>query len=100
MLTDTFTAAAFFEDFTSQPERAQRWGGLRQDSGDPFAFIEAAKEGWRKVEERLGVIRDDGHVAKGKRIIFSDGIDVKRALELQEMCDGLHMGGGQTQLHC
>jgi len=93
MLTDTFTAQAFFVDFTSDPTRALRWGSLRQDSGDPFAFVKSAKEAWKTVEDKQGVSREDGVVAKGKRIIFSDGLDGDRALALQKGCDDLGIGG-------
>jgi len=93
MLTDTFTAQAFFVDFTSDPTRALRWNSLRQDSGDPFAFVKSAKEAWKEVEDKQGVSREDGIVAKGKRIIFSDGLDVERAIALQKGCDDLGIGG-------
>ena len=93
MLTDTFTAQAFFTDFISDPTRALRWGTLRQDSGDPRTFVRQAKEAWKEVEEQAGVKRDDGKVAVGKRIIFSDGLDVDKAVELQTLCDELDMAG-------
>lgn len=48
-LTDTFTTRPFFEDFVANPERARRWKGLRQDSGDPMKFIPVAKEAFEKV---------------------------------------------------
>lgn len=48
-LTDTFTTRPFFEDFVANPERARRWKGLRQDSGDPIKFIPMAKEAFEKV---------------------------------------------------
>lgn len=48
-LTDTFTTKPFFDDFVSNPERARRWKGLRQDSGDPFKFIPVAKEAFQRV---------------------------------------------------
>lgn len=48
-LTDTFTTRPFFEDFIAKPERARRWKGLRQDSGDPVKFIPMAKEAFEKV---------------------------------------------------
>ena len=93
MLTDTFTAQAFFVDFIADPTRALRWGSLRQDSGDPFTFVKQAKEAWKQVEDAQGVQREDGVVAKGKRIIFSDGLDVDRAIALQKGCDALGIGG-------
>lgn len=48
-LTDTFTTRPFFDDFVANPERARRWKGLRQDSGDPIKFIPMAKEAFEKV---------------------------------------------------
>jgi nicotinate phosphoribosyltransferase len=93
MLTDTFTAQAFFVDFISDPTRALRWGSLRQDSGDPFAFVKSAKQAWKEVEGKQGVSREDGVVAKGKRIIFSDGLDIDTAIALQKGCDDLGIGG-------
>jgi nicotinate phosphoribosyltransferase len=36
-------------DFAAVPERAARWNGLRQDSGDPFAFAVAAKEAYQAL---------------------------------------------------
>ena len=93
MLTDTFTAQAFFADFASDPTRALRWGTLRQDSGDPFTFLREAKKVWADVEQKAGVRNKDGVVAKGKRVIFSDGLDVEKAVALQKGCDELKIGG-------
>ena len=93
MLTDTFTARAFFVDFVADPTRALRWGVLRQDSGDPFDFVRDAKKAWAEVEKKAGISREDGVVAKGKRVIFSDGLDVKKAIALQKGCDELEIGG-------
>ena len=93
MLTDTFTADAFFVDFRADPERALRWPALRQDSGDPFWFVGEAKRQWAEVERLAGVHSQDGAVAKGKRVVFSDGLDVQRAIQLQKLCDELGIGG-------
>ncbi|KAG6877512.1 hypothetical protein C0993_006462 [Termitomyces sp. T159_Od127] len=78
-LTDTFTTKAFFEDFTADPERAQRWRGLRQDSGDPFAFGPRVKE----MYESLGI--DPGQ----KAIIYSDSLSVDKAIRLQKQANEL-----------
>ncbi|KIP05702.1 hypothetical protein PHLGIDRAFT_107887 [Phlebiopsis gigantea 11061_1 CR5-6] len=77
-LTDTFSTPAFFRDFTR--EHAQTWFGLRQDSGDPYVYAPRAQE----VYERLGVEYKDK-----KTIIFSDGLDVAKALKLREQARGL-----------
>ncbi|WVQ73917.1 nicotinate phosphoribosyltransferase [Cryptococcus sp. DSM 104548] len=92
MLTDTYTADVFFSEFISSPDRALRWSVLRQDSGDAFEFLRGAKKAWKTVEDAAGVKREkdqDGQeiVGKGKRVIFSDGLDVEKAVKLQQGCD-------------
>ncbi|WWC70640.1 nicotinate phosphoribosyltransferase [Kwoniella pini CBS 10737] len=92
MLTDTYTAQAFFVDFTSDLERAMRWSTIRQDSGDPFEFVKLAKANWKIIEDKSGVTRhNENEVAKGKRVIFSDGLDIDRAIALQKGCDEIGM---------
>lgn len=39
-------AEPFWEDYCSDPARANRWKGLRQDSGDPATFAKTAKSRW------------------------------------------------------
>ena len=58
-------------------ERARRWHGLRQDSGDPFIFAPQAKE----VYERLGI--DPGE----KTVVYSDWLNVDKAIALKQQCD-------------
>jgi nicotinate phosphoribosyltransferase len=87
MLTDTFTAKTFFADFTSNPARALRWTTLRQDSGDPYEFAREAKQAWEKVQEK------EGHNGPKVRFIFSDGLDIEKAIQLQKGCDDLGVGG-------
>lgn len=60
-------------------ERAQRWKGLRQDSGDPYVYAPRAKE----VYESLGINHRE------KMIIFSDSVNVDKALRLKKQCDEL-----------
>lgn len=60
-------------------ERAQRWRGLRQDSGDPYVYAPRAKE----VYESLGINHCE------KMIIFSDSVNVDKALRLKKQCDEL-----------
>ena len=95
MLTDTFTVRTFFNDFTSDPERALRWGALRHDSGDPFEFIKMAKEAWTTVEQKAGIERGEGkgRIGEGKMAVFSDSLDVDKALQIQAMCDEQGMAG-------
>ncbi|KAF8199490.1 nicotinate phosphoribosyltransferase [Pholiota molesta] len=77
-LTDTFTTTAFIKDLIADPERAHRWGGLRQDSGDPFVF------GPRMIEmcQTLGIPHD--------RIAHLLGfVNVVKCLEIKKQCDEL-----------
>jgi len=71
-LTDTYGTDFFFRDFTD--EQARSWRGLRQDSGDPLVFGERAIEFYTKKEID----------PKTKTIVFSDGLDIKTILELQD----------------
>lgn len=59
------------------PHFAQHWTGLRQDSGDPFAYAPRAKQ----IYEQLGVDYTT------KTIIFSDALTVEKALQLKKQCD-------------
>ena len=95
MLTDTFTVKTFFYDFTSDSSRALRWGAVRHDSGDPFEFIEMAKEAWTTVERKAGIERGEnkGRIGEGKMAVFSDSLDVEKALQIQAMCDKQGMAG-------
>lgn len=79
-LTDTFTSEVFFSEFITDPDRARRWGGLRQDSGDPVTFAMRAKE----VYEKLGIDWTT------KVLVFSDGLDLQTALDLHRQIQ--HLG--------
>ncbi|GAA5820006.1 hypothetical protein JCM11251_005444 [Rhodosporidiobolus azoricus] len=81
-LTDTFTTRPFFDDYVSNPERAKRWKGLRQDSGDPFTFIETAKEAWERV----------GDDPSKKIVVFSDALDVDLCIKLKQASDEAGIG--------
>lgn len=61
-LTDTFGSKFFFEDFGI--ERAQKWKGLRQDSGSPIDFAKTQLEYYKN----LGI---DSHK---KLFVPSDGL--------------------------
>ncbi|KAG1746257.1 nicotinate phosphoribosyltransferase [Suillus occidentalis] len=73
-LTDTFSTEVFYREFDNR--RANRWKALRQDSGDPTIFAPRAKQ----MYEERGI----DHTQKA--IIFSDGLDFKKAKELNEQC--------------
>jgi len=62
-------------------ERARRWHGLRQDSGDPFVFAPQAKE----VYEQLGINPSE------KVIVYSDWLNVEKAIALKKQCDELDL---------
>jgi nicotinate phosphoribosyltransferase len=69
-LTDTVGMDAFLRDFDLY--FAKLFDGLRHDSGDPIAWGEKAIEHYRKL-------RIDPAT---KRLVFSDGLTVSRALEI------------------
>ena len=71
-LTDTYGSEFFFRDMTA--EQARNWKGLRQDSGDPIAFGEAAIVFY----QRHGIDPHD------KLLIFSDGLDLGTILKLAD----------------
>lgn len=79
-LPDTFTSEVFYQQaFFPCPHRAQIWHGLRQDSGDPFAFALRAKE----VYESLGIDH------RGKRIVHSDSLNVDMCVKLAQHSQSL-----------
>jgi len=65
------------------PDRARRWKGLRQDSGDPFTFALQAKEAYEKM----------GIDYREKGIIYSDAMNLDKAIGLKKQCDGLGFPG-------
>ena len=71
-LTDTYGSEFFFRDMTT--EQARNWKGLRQDSGDPIAFGEAAIAFY----QRHGL--DPGE----KLLISSDGLELGTILKLAD----------------
>ncbi len=75
-LTDTWGSEFFFRDMT--PEQARRWKGLRQDSGDPFAFGERALHFY----EACGVD------AREKVIVFSNGLALETIVALADRFAG------------
>lgn len=75
-LTDTFTSEFFWADFT--PEQAEKWSGLRHDSGDPIEFGERAIEFYTQ----------NNIDPSTKTIVFSDGLDIDKIVELYEYFNG------------
>ena len=69
-LTDCITMDAFLRDFG--PEFANRYQGLRHDSGDPVEWGEKAIAHYQKL----------GIDPQSKVLVFSDNLDMNKALEL------------------
>lgn len=75
-LTDVVGMDAFLRDFDLY--FAKLFDGLRHDSGDPIAWGEKAIEHYRKL-------RIDPAT---KRLVFSDGLNIPRALEIHRHFSG------------
>lgn len=75
-LTDTFTTPLFLKAFTR--DRAGRFSGVRQDSGDPEAF----------TRDIIRHYREKGLDPGTKAVVFSDGLDVERAMKIHRFCRG------------
>lgn len=74
VLTDTYTTDVFLQNFSKK--HAALFTSLRHDSGDPMEFIDKAI---RRYEElRIN--------PKHKYIVFSDSLDVEKALNIKEYC--------------
>ncbi|KAF8433364.1 Quinolinate phosphoribosyl transferase [Boletus edulis BED1] len=81
-LTDTFSTRVFFQELAKDPARAEKWSGLRQDSGNPFEFAPAAKA----MYESIGID------IRTKNIIYSDGLNSDKVLQLKKHCDDIGFG--------
>jgi len=75
-LTDTFTTKLFLKAFTL--DRANRFSGVRHDSGDPETF----------ARDILAHYREKGIDPGTKAIVFSDGLNVERAMKIHAFCRG------------
>jgi nicotinate phosphoribosyltransferase len=71
-LTDTLTTEVFFRDFNKN--LAEKFAGVRQDSGDPFEFGQKMIDHYKKL----------GINPKTKNIVFSDSLNTDKAIRLQE----------------
>lgn len=76
-LTDTFSTNAFLGGFTL--ELATSFAGVRQDSGSPEAFA------GRIVQ----FYQDRGIDPATKSIVFSDGLNIDRCIQLLKLCQEL-----------
>ena len=75
-LTDTFTTQAFFQDFDKV--LTNTYSGIRQDSGDPIEFGENAIAHYMTM----------GVDPMTKTLVFSDGLNPEKAVEIQEHFEG------------
>lgn len=76
VLTDTYTTEVFMSNFSKK--HAMLFTSLRHDSGDPFVFAD-------KAIARYQELRVDPKI---KYIVFSDGLNPERAIEIADYCRG------------
>ena len=79
-LTDTFGTDSFFKAFGSKYSKL--FDGVRHDSGSPEEFAVKAFEHYKNM----------GIDPKSKTIVFSDGLNVDKAIELNSLCYDLGIG--------
>ena len=75
ILPDTYSSRTFFD---RAPKWLAEWTGVRVDSGDPATGAEIAINWWKA----------NGQDPRGKRVIFSDGLDVEKILALHQQFNG------------
>ena len=75
ILPDTFGTEGFLK---RAPDWLASWTGIRIDSGDPAIAAEIAIQWWK----------DRGEDPQRKLVIFSDGLDVAKIVELQNQFRG------------
>jgi nicotinate phosphoribosyltransferase len=80
-LTDTVGVDSFLKDFNRK--LSMLYFSTRHDSGDPFIFVDKMIEHYKKM-------RID---PREKTLIFSDGLNVDKCIEIKEYCD-------QKQMKC
>lgn len=76
VLTDTYTTDVFMRNFSKK--HASLFTSLRHDSGDPYTFTD-------KVLERYRELRIDPNI---KYLVFSDSLNIPKAIKIQEYCRG------------
>lgn len=75
ILPDTYGTKGFLD---RAPDWLAKWTGIRIDSGDPAVGAEIAINWWKQR----------GEDPREKLVIFSDGLDVDKIIELQSKFDG------------
>ncbi len=73
-LADTITSDMFFKNFNRR--LSMLYKGIRHDSGDPFVFTDKAIAHYKKLEID----------PESKVIIFSDGLNVDKTIEIAKYC--------------
>lgn len=75
-LADTYTTDVFLSTFDTF--HAKLFDGVRQDSGDPFVFTDKIIQHYKRL-----------HIDPSfKTIVFSDGLDVEKAVKIHHYCNG------------
>jgi nicotinate phosphoribosyltransferase len=75
-LSDTITTEMFLSNFNRR--FAMLFSGVRHDSGCPFKFVDKIVDHYKKLNID----------PMSKFIIFSDGLNVDKAIEIKEYCEG------------
>jgi nicotinate phosphoribosyltransferase len=75
-LSDTYTSDYFIKNF--DVHNAKLFDGVRQDSGDPFLFVD-------KIIDRYKELNINHQT---KLIIFSDNLNIDLAVEIKNYCTG------------
>jgi len=75
ILPDTYGTQGFLEH---APDWLAGWTGIRIDSGDPATGAEIAIKWWK----------ERGEDPRDKLVIFSDGLDVEKIIELHKQFEG------------
>lgn len=75
-LTDTYTTDIFLNTFDTM--HAKLFDGVRQDSGNPFKFVDKILTHYKKL-------RIDPTT---KTVVFSDGLDIDKAVAIHRHCQG------------
>ena len=89
-LTDSFGSKVFFNNFSKK--HASLFDGVRQDSGDPIAYIDMAINRYKEL----------GIDPMTKSIVFSDGLNFEKCVMIKLACEGRIkcMFGIGTNLTC
>ncbi len=75
-LTDTYTTDHFLQSFDAI--KARLFDGVRQDSGNPFTFVDKLVAHYEKL--RINPLT--------KTIVFSDNLDTEQAISIKQYCRG------------